>query len=199
MRRVGLASSVVMGVLGGLCGAADAQTGGSILDRAFRVDQGLSDQGPLGTSLRAIDPGLRRVGGFGELLQLPTSDGRDVFARRSGGITAVFERSVYVGPFATIPPGTTFVIGEVPDWFAARYGLAEEASPEVQARRLDYRIEPGLGLESLEPVNRVNRAKPTMRRDRYRRSIEELLREAVRRSDGTPKAPSDGGAGETRR
>lgn len=92
------------------------------------IDAGRADRGPLSTSPRRLPTDLRvplsfdrvyRVPGATTGVQVPgAASGEELYARISGGLTAVFPRSEYVatkrGPAAVIPPGTVFYIGELP-------------------------------------------------------------------------------------
>lgn len=87
--------------------------------RALRpVEQGVADTGPLSANRRVVPLDLRVPSGFDRVYQFgPSSSGK--FARRSGGITAVFSRSTYAagpsGSVPEIPPGTVFYVGKLPD------------------------------------------------------------------------------------
>jgi hypothetical protein len=125
------------------CAPAVGQPAGAKL-----VEQGFGDVGPSRTSLRVEPLDLRQPLDFEQVYSLGRvrafrSD--EVFLRVSGGITAVFPRSVYVknkdGTGPAIPPGTTFYIGKLPEEFGA-----EPAPRAPSPLALDFsapRIAPG--------------------------------------------------------
>ncbi|HWB19065.1 MAG TPA: hypothetical protein VG711_02105, partial [Phycisphaerales bacterium] len=80
------------------------------------VDQGFGDEGPLRTSLRDFSVDLRLPTGFQKVYQVPGRE--DELMRVSGGLIAVFPRSVYAtgrggGQLPLIPPGTVYYIGGI--------------------------------------------------------------------------------------
>lgn len=81
-----------------------------------RVDQGVSDSGPLNTSLKQVSPDLRHDDSFQSVYEVPGQPGR--FMRSAGGVNAVFNESVYVpfggGVIPITPAGTIFYIGPPP-------------------------------------------------------------------------------------
>jgi hypothetical protein len=86
-----------------------------------RVDPRYGDTDPLRMSLRELSVDLRLTDDFSSVYLIPgTRPGGadDRFARRSGGITAVFPRSIYEatngGVIPVIPPGTVFYLDGVP-------------------------------------------------------------------------------------
>lgn len=94
----------------GLAGAAAAQL--------QRVEQARQDVGPLSTSTRNLPPDLRQENDFRYVYRVPASADSPYagwFARRAGGLTAVFPRGQYDaargGQRAVIPASTTFLIG----------------------------------------------------------------------------------------
>lgn len=92
------------------------------------IDAGRADRGPLATSARRVPIDLRVPLSFDRVYRVPGSTtgvqvpgaaaGEELYARISGGLTAVFPRSEYVatkrGTAAIIPPGTIFYIGALP-------------------------------------------------------------------------------------
>lgn len=118
-----------LGLSIGICSAASGQAylsgthpyspdylAGSAWDRLELIDPGIADQGPLGMQVRVLAVPLRQDSSFGLLYRAMAPDGSPMFARRDGGITAVFPRSAYVGTpmgdIPLIPPDTRFIIGE---------------------------------------------------------------------------------------
>jgi hypothetical protein len=91
--------------------------------RMTRVDPGRQDTGPLATSSRVLPMDLRMPTDFEQVYQLQARTGErsraELFARRSGGITAVFPRSQYMqaggGILAEVPAGTTYYLGKLPE------------------------------------------------------------------------------------
>lgn len=98
---------------------------------------GTTDTGPLARSTMMEPVDLRRPAGFNQVFLLQTDDrtGNDLFARADGAVTALFSRSVYERTGARIPPGTQFVIGDVPDWLAASLGLRRAGPPSPGTSR----------------------------------------------------------------
>lgn len=97
-----------------------------------RVEQGVSDTGPLRVGMRDVGVDLIVPTGFRDVFEIqpggPAPFGRPgagsfpgsprQFARINGAVTAVFPRSIYTptddGVVAEIPPGTIFYVGGVP-------------------------------------------------------------------------------------
>ena len=77
------------------------------------VEQRVADNGPLSTSLKWVQYGLREPYSFSELYQLPV--GQKSYVRRNAGLWAVFPRSLYMpseeGVVASVPAGTMYYIG----------------------------------------------------------------------------------------
>lgn len=87
------------------------------------VEQGIGDLNPLQTSNRLVPLDLRQPAGWDRVYRLSgdprMNNGSGLFARISGGITAVFPWSTYEptrrgDQVPTVPPGTTYYIGGVP-------------------------------------------------------------------------------------
>jgi|GEM_PF-1631253 len=92
---------------------------GQVDRRALQpVEQGVADTGPLSANRRVVPLDLRVPSGFDRVYKFGQGSSSK-FARRSGGITAVFPRSTYIGStsglVALIPPGTVFYVGKLPD------------------------------------------------------------------------------------
>jgi hypothetical protein len=91
--------------------------------RMKRVDPGRQDTGPLAASSRVLPMDLRLPTDFEQVYQLQARTGErsraELFARRSGGVTAVFPRSQYMqaggGILAEVPAGTTYYLGKLPE------------------------------------------------------------------------------------
>ncbi|MBX3357062.1 MAG: hypothetical protein KF745_01410 [Phycisphaeraceae bacterium] len=83
-----------------------------------RVEQGVADVGPLSLSTRSLGVDLRRPFGFDSVYAVNGDRNGGSFARISGGLFAVFPRSVYRptkdGIMTEVPPGTVFYIGGLP-------------------------------------------------------------------------------------
>jgi hypothetical protein len=124
------------------------------------VDPGVGDRDPLSLSFRTIDVGLHQPMNFEQVFRITGPLGtlgadEEYFARISGGMYAVFPRSVYAptrqGEVALIPAGTVFYIGPPGDPLAPAGALAagwqpalgREARPQLeqQTGRLDLRLE----------------------------------------------------------
>jgi hypothetical protein len=107
------------------------------------VTQGLNDVGPLGVEAQVPRVDLRLPFDFGRVYRLDTPGAtadETVFARGHGGITAVFPRSVYSSDGASIPPGTTWVIGEMPDWLRAQLGVSAPSTAAGSGSLLDRAV-----------------------------------------------------------
>lgn len=121
--RFGVA--LVFAVGGGLADAQQAAPTPSAAAKPpplLRIESGVADVDPLGTSLRQLSVDLRQPVGFAGVYQVPASrspTGRAAFARMSGATAAVFDKSMYVstrdGLRSSIPAGTTFYIGGLPE------------------------------------------------------------------------------------
>lgn len=113
-----ISSANVMIVLS-LCLAMSSMSNGQTDPRALRpVDQGVGDTGPLSANRRVVPLDMRVPSGFDRVYKFGEGSSSK-FARRSGGLTAVFPRSTYIGSasgtVAVIPPGTMFYVGKLPD------------------------------------------------------------------------------------
>lgn len=111
------ATTAMLVCAGGAWAQSNAAGNGSGLRR---VDQGYADRSAISTSLRTFGVDLRTPAGFLDLYQLPGQDGRPgQYVRQSGAISAVFPRSTYRRvedkTLATIPPGTVYYIGTLPE------------------------------------------------------------------------------------
>ncbi len=120
------------------------------LNGVQRIAPGGSDLDPLRGNPRVLPTDLRAPMGFEDVFQLRSTDrfGREqsAFARRSGGLTAVFPRSVYVpsrnGLVPEVPAGTVFIIGEDHTFDAPPQGLSRSfnamsfTAPLVSAQQM---------------------------------------------------------------
>lgn len=144
-----------------------------------RVEAGHADVSELAAPGRLLPSDLREPTDFQAVYRLtrrgPAGEYHS-FARASGGITAVFPRSVYVptagGLSADIPPGTVFYIGAIPDADDPQPDRARQAFNRVQP--VQAGTEPERGILSDEAYRR--------------RRIDELVREAVAGNISTPGA-----------
>ena len=124
------------------------------------VEQTVADRGPLSTSLRWVQYGLREPYGFQQLYQLPV--GERNYVRRNAGLWAVFPRSLYVttqdGTYTTVPAGTVYYIGG-PTEVIPRISKNQEAYVPVgrlTAERVDQsRIEAEL-VDSRVPSSSID-------------------------------------------
>src|SRR5437868_2854803 len=100
-RRSSPASAALcLAVLAGASSLVWAQNGAQPDNRLRQVQAGTSDANPLAASSRALPADLRLPIGFDKVYKLESASrgrslGGDLYARRSGGITAVFPRSQY--------------------------------------------------------------------------------------------------------
>ena len=156
MRRHAVISIIA---LGALASAAHAQhdAWGSL----EAVDPGTADVSPLSESMRLVPIDMRVSDGFERVYRLEGAEGvEDQFARRSGGITAVFSQSVYLpsefGGGVAIPAGTVFYIGDPPEWMRERYNLGGEAdgAPSLGSAATG-RIETGISVGAIDTSARV--------------------------------------------
>lgn len=163
-RNPGMSSAVRLGAIGALAlaGAAHAQGGPE------RVDAGTGDVGPLSESLRVLPLDLRVSDGFENVYRVTGPDGQERFMRREGALTAVFPRSDYVmtefGPYAVIPAGTWFMIGEplgAPNGSPGYGAVGVTPSALALLQRIDRRVGtrpgggarvPGVGPSALAPT-----------------------------------------------
>ncbi len=181
------ASGRIAWLVGALCApGAWAQPAG-----ATPVEPGFADVGPSRTSLRVEPHDLRQPLDFERVYTLGrvSAFGTDeVFLRVSGGITAVFPRSVYVksregGAGPVLPPGTTFYIGRLPDEFVPA-APAPARAPSLLATDLSIDLSAGSGREaggSRTPARAVNAGEaPSMwENEEYRQArMGQLLRRA---------------------
>jgi hypothetical protein len=136
----------------GCAGVARAQSAAGArgaFDGLERVEPGVSDMGPLGVEIRHPIHDMRMPLDFEALYRGVGANGTPWFARRDGGITAVFPRSWYVptqyGEVSIIPPDTIFYIGDPPGLLASRLGLGPPVRGVSHDRsgglRLDSRID----------------------------------------------------------
>lgn len=135
---MGCASRAALGLAGvAVCaGGAWAQRGiwpEPVLPGLRRVDAGVADVGPLGTSQRQMPVDLRVPTGFEGVYAFerpgPLGKPETMYMRANGSLAAVFPRSVYVaspgGLVPAIPAGTVFIIGSPladPRAFGAKRG-----------------------------------------------------------------------------
>jgi hypothetical protein len=124
------------------------------------VEQAVGDLGPLSASLRDLQPDLRHPVGFDAVYRVPGRE--DLLMRVSGGLYAVFPRSVYAqtqqGQIPLIPYGTTFFIGP-PDTSALPQEPTVPGPPPGQVLGDRYQArQPYLGLETLPLDLRVDTA-----------------------------------------
>lgn len=131
------------------------------------VDQRVADNGPLSTSLRWVQYGLREPYSFSELYQLPI--GQKDFVRRNAGLWAVFPRSLYIGTddgvYSSVPAGTVYYIGgpkdvitriaeiQAPFVLPGHVDLTRIEESRIQATLLDYRVPPS----SIQPTMSTGR------------------------------------------
>jgi len=125
------------------------RTGDQRLPTFKRIEQGISDTGPLRASLRNLGVDLLVPTGFRDVFEIqpaaspslpgfqPNSDTQKRFARVNGAVVAVFPRSVYTptddGIVAELPSGTIFYVGGLPRNFGlsslGRLGSTDASTP----------------------------------------------------------------------
>lgn len=176
-------------VAGGLSlpAVAGAQPAG-----ARPVEQGIADVGPLSPAGRVAPLDLRTPYGFERVYRLDTVDAfkeGEVFLRMSGGITAVFPRSVYErtpdGARARIAPGTVFYIGKLPERFSPRpappapNALSAPLAVDLSAPTLSARSAAGGEKPAVTPPN-PSEAPSMWENEEYRRArLGQVLRRAM--------------------
>jgi hypothetical protein len=121
--------------------AAAGQQRGDDLTRS--LDEGVEDRGPLSTSLREMHVDLRQPVGFENVYRVGEQD--ELLMRISGGLHAVFPRSVYAetvfGPLPLTPPGTLFFVGEPDERMLMRLGLGGTEIPLPPEDRSGLRVQ----------------------------------------------------------
>jgi len=144
--------------LGGTHPYSPEYRAGSAWDRLEPIDPGAADLGPLGLQARVLPTPLRLDQNFGMLYRAMAPDGSAIFARRDGGITAVFPRSAYVGTpmgdLPLIPPDTRFIIGEPGLASSTALGIGPGEGPSgdpSNGLRLDGRMDPGAPAQPAFP------------------------------------------------
>ena len=168
-----------------LCAAQDAA--GSAWDEMRRVEPGRSDLGRLAVESRIEPVEMRLTEGFETLWRGVGIDGQTWFARRDGGVTAVFDRSDYAqtdfGQMPLIPAGTTFVIGEPDSILASRLGIGPVGPSRGQAGVYVRDASGGLRIstraEQIDRPTEASRARPVDASDK--RGVFGLLRMAASR------------------
>ena len=131
----GMAST---GGAGGSKGAAVGSTGSAVSGK--RVDQGITDAGPLNRSLRQVPLDLRVDDAFQGVYEIAaTKYGPVRYMRSAGGLHAVFPQSEYEntrdGISPVTPAGVVYWIGEPP---APR--RVPKADSEGGDNRIDLRV-----------------------------------------------------------
>jgi len=108
-----------------------------------QVEAGFDDLGLLSRSSRIPMADLRRPDAWDRVYRM-TAERGDLFARRNGGLTAVFPRSDYIlgrdGEVAVVPADTIYVIGDPPPWLLRQLGLDDGYEELVLPTRLDYSL-----------------------------------------------------------
>jgi hypothetical protein len=118
------------------------------VDSTQRIVPGSTDLDPLRGSIRVLPTDLRAPTSFENVYKLSTTDrfgkAQDLYARRNGGLTAVFPRSVYVqsrkGLVPEIPAGTVFIIGDdhnfdsAPATISRAYNAVSFTAPLISAQ-----------------------------------------------------------------
>jgi hypothetical protein len=120
-RRVPVQSAERAVVKGGAAGTSVPIAERLTVRDLVQVDQGFADQSPLSVSLRQMQVDLRTTDNFRTLYQVPADAPTRYagwYARESGGVYALFPRSLYrstpVGELPLVPAGTRYFIGGIP-------------------------------------------------------------------------------------
>jgi hypothetical protein len=158
---------------------------------AQRVDPGIGDVGAVeGVSRVDLFRDLRHERGFGTVYRFESRQPMGMpgatstmYMRMDGGITAVFPESVYYNsPWElspTVPPGTTFYIGRLPEHFGSAPALPPRASNYVDTRvnLMAHPQPPSIN----PPESAASSAAPTIWEDEaYRqRALARLMRRAA--------------------
>lgn len=158
------------------------------LDRP--VDPGYADTGGLVESFRVPMADLRIGDGWDSVYEMDSSFG-PLYARRNGGLTAVFPQSDYVasseGTVPVVPPNTVYVIGEPGPWLLQQLGLDDGLAELNPPGRLDMSLAPPpIGgfptptQESSAALDEARRAVSMWYNESVReRRVRELLAEAA--------------------
>ena len=150
-------------------------------------EPGVQDVGPLSSGLKVQPLGLSIGNGFDQVYQAADSSGP--FFRNSGGLFAVFDRSVYINWgnrfIPEVPPGTTFHIGPPAfldrSEFGTRASVVEEESPEVTPSNIHLFVYDNPQLRYVDEItDDVSMPRfqtdPTYRSKRLRMLVDEHLR-----------------------
>ncbi|MFG0305352.1 MAG: hypothetical protein ACF8Q5_03965 [Phycisphaerales bacterium JB040] len=153
------------------------------------IDPATADADPLAASSRLLPADLRTPTDFDRVYRLPTVTGPELFARIDRGLTAVFQRSDYRPSGASVPAGTTWYIGPLPEGLLApRIGAghsdlaARSRERAVEHLRVADRPKPDRALPG-EPATVATSSHPAMpwEGELHRRArVRELLHQAAR-------------------
>lgn len=118
------------------------------------ADEGYDDTSILGESFKVPMADLRQASEWDRVYRMEGVDG-PIFARRHGGVTAVFAQSDYVaspdGSVATVPAGTIYVIGEPAPWLLRQLGLDDGYEDLAPKARLDMSLPTRISPPPLSP------------------------------------------------
>lgn len=176
----------------GLVGAMVVPAFGQDEDRFREISPGFADVNPQMADglFRPVD--LRAPMGFDRLYEIVGSDG--LYARRSGAVTAVFDRSVYArDASALVPPGTIYYLGDLPvdltrpGLFSPAIRREEAAEPRASMFRVpsqtpDRRALTGAASQRLDlrvGKDAASGAPPTRQTDRSIWTSESVRRQRV--------------------
>lgn len=157
-----MVSSWCWPVLAALAAGAVAIPARAQVAKLRQVEQGVADRGPLSSSQRVLPIDLGVPSGFDRVYRLGGPRSGGMFARISGGITAVFPRSQYTptpdGYAAETPAGTVYYIGRLPS------SLVDQAEDPRHSRDPETRP-PGFADRSARRPNpdRASTASPSSR------------------------------------
>lgn len=157
-----------------------------------RVDAGRADTGPLATSTRDMQEGLRAPLGFEHVYMAPGDSGS--LMRISGALVAEFPRSQYnmsgSGPYPVVPAGTVFHIGMPSAW--SWNGAASGGATPPAFNAIDRRVPPTGAPQAEDPDRPVDRSIWQSEVYRAFRVRELLLDAAVRPDVSEAQADLDG-------
>lgn len=148
------------------------------------VEQGVGDLNPLQTSNRLVPQDLRQPTGFDRVYRLSgdpaKNNGSGLFARMDGGITAVFPWSTYGvsrkgDVIPTVPPGTKYYIGAVPQSALGSTMPVTTPDAEKSFNFVDRSARPSASAE--RPAQQADNSIPTSARH-------------VLRGEGSPDQPA---------
>ena len=99
------------------------------------IEAGVEDENAHSTSLKLVQQDLRVDMSFEKLYRIAGKDG--VYARKSGGLTAVFQNPEYYktqhGVVPLVPAGTVYCIGEIPSDVSEQLAELQGEQPKPES------------------------------------------------------------------